>query len=665
MHYAPRSMTRFDPSSWRKWLVPMSGIAALAVLGFGGLYALDHFFTGGAGRSSSDALGHYFLFDQDHITDAVPALGGMIAAVLGIVITVVSIVVQLSSERYTGVARMFLRDRTNLGVLNFYIVTCVGGVLVSLSVRHDFVPRATLLAMMLATTLGLVMMAPYFAYVFWFLEPANIIARIRQNAIESVRAGARAAEPEHRDEAQASVVAAMEELTDIVANSISGKDKIIASRAVDALKDFAVAYIERKSKLSHAWFSLGPPIEENPDFVAMDPESRDDLVARKTWVEWKVMRQYLGIYNEALTAMPDINYLIAIDTRYIGEAAAKAGDTELVMLVFRYMNSYLRATLNARAVRTAYNVLNQYRQLVAAMMRTGHGKVAAEAVAHMKYYGHVGYDIKLPFVTETVAYDMAALCELACELELREEGMLRETFLELDRATARSHEQALKGVRKAQAKLAAYYLARELRDKARVIFRDMEHDPPERLRAIKDELDRVDSKDFWEIIDRGRNFEYMPPPQKEAMRRFFSWFEGPESTLLPSRIDAELALIAQASFTELPAKARVARDGASSEIPVSLEALLPLPPNSHHPLTLHSRAPASDGPISGTAAAVSSEELVRSSQAGEAPGVGGAEDGAAANDAGRAEPPIERASADATGRSAATEPPPNTLRRPT
>ena len=33
------------------------------------------------------------------------------------------------------------------------------------------------------------------------------------------------------------------------------------------------------------------------------------------------MRQYLGIYNEALASMRDINYLIAIDTRYIGEAA--------------------------------------------------------------------------------------------------------------------------------------------------------------------------------------------------------------------------------------------------------------------------------------------------------------------------------------------------------
>ena len=40
----------------------------------------------------------------------------------------------------------------------------------------------------------------------------------------------------------------MEELTDITSNSISGKDKIIASGAVDALKDFALEYLKVKSK---------------------------------------------------------------------------------------------------------------------------------------------------------------------------------------------------------------------------------------------------------------------------------------------------------------------------------------------------------------------------------------------------------------------------------
>ena len=49
----------------------------------------------------------------------------------------------------------------------------------------------------------------------------------------------------------------MEELTDITSNSISGKDKIIASRAVDALKDFAVEYLRFKKQGEPAWFEIG------------------------------------------------------------------------------------------------------------------------------------------------------------------------------------------------------------------------------------------------------------------------------------------------------------------------------------------------------------------------------------------------------------------------
>lgn len=518
----------------------MSAIASIALAAFSVLYAIDHYATGGPPVKSTRAVLRYLVFDPAGIADAVPALGGMIAAVLGIVITVVSIVVQLSASRFHGVATMFLRDRTNISVMGYYVVVCVTGVLVSLSVHEDFVPRATLLGMMAATTMGLVLMAPYFAYVFWFLEPTNIIARIRQEALNTVRGGSRA-KSDRCVKAQAGIVGSMEELTDISSNSISGKDKIIASRAVDALKDFAVEYVLTvKTNASKKWFDLGPGIRENPDFVAMETESRRDLVERRTWVEWKVMRQYLGIYNEALTTMPDINYLIAIDTRYIGEAAAQANDDELIELTFRYMNSYLRSTLNGKSVRTAYNVLNQYRQLVESMMRTGHTEAAAAAVGHMKYYGHVSYDMKLQFVTETVAYDMGTLCEVAHELGIDEENRFLDAFLELDRATARrGQERALKGVRKAQVKLAAYYLTVDERDKARAIYHDMENDPPDRLLSIREELERVQTKDFWEIIDRGRNFEYMPPAQKEAMRRFFEWFEGADSSSVPEMATAQ------------------------------------------------------------------------------------------------------------------------------
>src|SRR5262249_8057671 len=156
--------------------------------------------------------------------------------------------VQLSAERYAGVTAMFFRDRANMTVLAFYVVACVCGVMVSLSIRVDFVPRLTLVAMMTTTALGLVLMAPYFAYVFRFLEPTNIIERIKREAVQTARTGSVSTNEERSGEAQAATLSAMEELTDITSNSISGKDKIIASRAVDALKDLALEYLRFKKK---------------------------------------------------------------------------------------------------------------------------------------------------------------------------------------------------------------------------------------------------------------------------------------------------------------------------------------------------------------------------------------------------------------------------------
>ncbi len=521
----------------RRWLVPVLVLVGCSLAAFTTFYTIDVLFTGGPPRPvdhlHATAVHQFLDFDPASVTDSVSSLAAMIAAVFGIVVTVVSIIVQLSADRYTGVARMFLRDRINLSVMGFYLVICVCGVWTSFALQAEFVPRAAIVAMMTATTVGLVLMAPYFGYVFWFLEPMNIIARIRNGAITNAKKGVSAAAGQF-DELQAATLTAMEELTDITSNSISGKDKIIASGAVDALKDFCVNYLATKpppggvedhSELNF-WLRIGPSLRLNPDFVAMDPESLADLQARGTWVEWKVMRQYLGIYNEALGSMRDINYLVAIDTRYIGEAASRRHDDELVRLTYRFMNSFLRATLKARDVRTAYNVMNQYRLFVEALLRDGNGELALEGVRHMTYYGHVSYDMKLVFVTETVAYDVSSLCQMAHDYMAEEEPKMLEHFLNLDRPLrSQAQESALIGVRKAQVKLAAYYLSRGEDAKARAIADDMAQEPRARLEQVRSSLETVTTKDFWEIIDRGRNFEYMPPEQRATLPKFFAWLE--------------------------------------------------------------------------------------------------------------------------------------------
>jgi hypothetical protein len=230
--------------------------------------------------------------------------------------------------------------------------------------------------------------------------------------------------------------------------------------------------------------------------------------------------------------MPDINYLIAIDTRYMAEAALVKKDSNVVELAFRFMNSYLRAALNARAVRTAYNVMNQYRLLVETMIRSGADEFAIEGVRHMIYYGRTSYDMQLGFVTETVAYDVGALCEFAHQQKRDVDDSMLDMFLELDQPLRlKKQESGLQGIRKAQIKLACYYLAVGANDRATKIAADMAGEDRERLQVIREQLTRVEAKEFWEVIDRGRNFEYMPPKQKAQMDRFFEMLPvEPEAT---------------------------------------------------------------------------------------------------------------------------------------
>ena len=126
-----------------------------------------------------------------------------------------------------------------------------------------------------------------------------------------------------------------------------------------------------------------------------------------------MLRQYQSIYNESLGEMPDVNHLIAINTRYIGEAALAAGDEEALSLAVKFFNTYLRATLNASHVRTAYNVLNQYRQLAERALELTQTALVGDIAFFFKYYAQIAHTMELGFVTETVAYDLATLCERA------------------------------------------------------------------------------------------------------------------------------------------------------------------------------------------------------------------------------------------------------------
>jgi len=127
-------------------------LGALAAAVVAVLYAIDHYLdrAGVAGP-----LEHFLDFDADSVSNSIGVLSSIIAAVLGIIITVASIVVQLAATRYTpAVTEMFFRDRTNRAVLAIYIIGCVMGIWTAFAVNTHWVPKVSLLAMLILATVA-------------------------------------------------------------------------------------------------------------------------------------------------------------------------------------------------------------------------------------------------------------------------------------------------------------------------------------------------------------------------------------------------------------------------------------------------------------------------------------------------------------------------------
>jgi hypothetical protein len=509
----------------RIWLLPFSlllGVtAALLVLTF---LADTH------GRPDAAAL--WALFVAPNPTSAASTLanaGEIVAGVLAMAITVAAIVVELASTRYTHrITELFISEPTNFLVTGFFVVAALQGLWVTLTFdpSTDFVPHWGIVLSMVLLTISLLILIPYFAFIFHFLQPDTILARIRTHTLDVVRGS--------RDpvRAKAEAIRGIEQLADVALNAMESKDKGVSMMSVEALRQFTEEYQSLRAGLAPGWFQVDGDLARNPDFVSMAPEVLQDVTDRRYWVEMKVLRQYQTLYNEALNKMRDINYVVAISTRRIGELAIRQQNAELVELVVKFFNTFLRATINARDVRTAYNVLNQYRLFGESLLDYGDGSRAVEVARYFKYYGRLSFDQKQPFILETVAYDLCTLNEIAFDRNSRVRRDILRIFLEVDKESeSEIQEASLRGVRKAQLKLATYYLLKGDESAAREVHRDMLHEKPERLASIRDELLSIQSREFWEISDRGQNFDYLTPERKARMLMFFDWF----GDVLPAR----------------------------------------------------------------------------------------------------------------------------------
>lgn len=499
-------------------LAAAAGLLAISL----GVFALVRLLEGGGVDLLTDPAAYLHSLDHDIAADRISSAAELMAGVLAILITVVAIVVELAANRYTHrITQLFIREPLNAGIMGLLVLTTILCLWLSStpppgSPERAWLPGASLLVCMTLVTLCLLSLFPYLSFLFRFISPLQVIERIRGQAERGLVAGRSG----DLDRARARVIEATEELEDVARGARDGSDRGIAMASIDALAEFLEHYAARRSGLPAAWFRLSEALRRDPDFVAMDRSALELIDARGCWLEVKVLRQYAALFGECLGRARDIASLITLNTRRLAESGC--APLELSM---QFFNSYLRATINARDPRTAYYVLNQYRMLADSRMSSRDPGTVIRIAGHLRYYGLLGYDMAMPFLLEVVAYDIGLLVKAAAESGHAEVDALLDLLLEVDTETGRDEQEApVRGVRRAQIQLAAFFLERADEDRARRIFDDVRGDPPARLAAIRDELTAETDPQYREFTDRGVNFAYLEPSRRAQLDRFFGWW---------------------------------------------------------------------------------------------------------------------------------------------
>src|SRR5262245_51428344 len=150
-------MATRSPAATRIWLTPLSIVLGVSLCLFAATFAID---LSGSTRPEEVLR----LLTHPNPASAFNTLtntGDIVAAVLAIALTVVAIVVELASNRYTHrVTELFINEPINFAVMALFVVTSLQGAWVTVIFDHEagsggFVPYAGIGLSMLLLTLCL------------------------------------------------------------------------------------------------------------------------------------------------------------------------------------------------------------------------------------------------------------------------------------------------------------------------------------------------------------------------------------------------------------------------------------------------------------------------------------------------------------------------------
>lgn len=458
------------------------------------------------------------LFDPPREGADLADVTGHASRVLGVVMSMMvalcSIAIPLTANVYTPkLIEIFVSDRTNRAVVGLYVLANAF-VMWNLYVIEDVAPASARLrtfACLLVTLAALVGIVPYIFYVLRFLIPRSIVRHLEREVLEDFVDATRTTDDDDLARARAGALENIKYLGNIALRSVDRYDRDTAFEGLRALRAVFDAYETVKPRLPAGWFDL-----REAELNAIGPELGREVEKKRAAVEVAILLELSLVLPLAITRLPEIVAQVASLTRRFGVRTAERRDLGAREMVTLFFNTFLRAALQHKSSDSFYKFVYQYRRFAEEVLDVD-AEHARRIGFFLDYYGHQAVRMGMGYLINVVAYDLAALCDLAYRKQAPCRRPILDLLIELDRD--KDGLVQMPGVMKAQIILAAKLQTRGEEEPARSLLAELKKVPAPRLDEAFTQIVSAHDENFWEIADRRRHLDHVEAEFRGAVEQ--------------------------------------------------------------------------------------------------------------------------------------------------
>lgn len=451
--------------------------------------------------------------ERGDVLDIMGALSRVLGVALSVVVSLCALAIPLTANVYTPkLIEIFVSDRLNRAVIGSYVVANVFVLWNHFVIFQANPPSAPLrvFTSLMLTLVGLAAIGPYIVYVLRFLVPRSIVRQLEREVVEDF---AWAVTARHDDEAvveaRAEALENVKYLGNIALRSVDRYDRDTAFEALRALRSVFDAYEARKDNLPPEWFRL-----REAEILSLGPELGRDVEKKRAAIEVSILLELSLILPLAMARLPEVVAFIAALTRRFGVRCGERGDAATREQVTLFFNTFLRASLQHKSSDAFYKFVYQYRRFAEEALDQDPDH-ALRVAFFLDYYGHQAARMGMGYLLNVVAYDLAALTDLAWRKDSPRREQLLGALVALDRDQAGLME--MPGVVKAQVILAAKLHTRGHVGAARRIVDELKKVSRPKLEEDFGQIVAAHEENFWEIADRRRHLDHVEPEFRQAV----------------------------------------------------------------------------------------------------------------------------------------------------